>query len=138
MEYLYLTLPAKPGLVEAFRAAIYDANADGDVDVVRGYVTLEVTDCLPHTWANLLAAVRTTLRELAPEHLVHLHVEDDRGVTVQLLGPRLQVFDALCDGRDARRAQIEAAYRQQMEEALAADDYAYAVTSGWPTPEPPN
>ena len=134
MEYLYLTVPAVPGLVAAFREAIYEANADGDVADVDGHVAVEIANCLPHTWEDLLAAIRTTLRQLAPEHLVHLHVEDDRGVTVQLVGPRLQILDALRDGRDARRAQIETAYRRQMDEALAADDYA--VTSGWPTPEP--
>ena len=134
MEYLYTSVPAQPGLVAAFRAAISAAQADGDVAEVRGHVTVEITACLPHTWEDLLDAIRATLRRLAPEHLVHLHVEDDRGVTVQLVGPRLLVLNALHDDRERRHAQIEAAYRRQMVEALAAADYA--VTSGWPTPEP--
>ena len=134
MEYLYLTVPAVPGLAAAFREAIYAANADGDVADVDGHVTVEIANCLPHTWDDLLDALRTALRQLAPEHLVRLYVEDDRGVTVQLVGPRVAVLDALYEGRDARHAQIEAAYRRQMVEALAAADYA--VTSGWPTPEP--
>lgn len=134
MEYLHLSLPAQPGLVDAFRAAIYAANADGDVAHEGDAVTVEITACLPHTWADLLADIHVALRRLAPADLVRLHVEDDRGVTVQLVGPRLQVLDALRAGRDARQAQIETAYRQQLDEALAAD--GYAVTSGWPTPEP--
>ncbi len=134
MEYLFLSLPARAGLIEAFRAAIYAAMAVGDVTRVRDAVTVEITACLSHTWADLLADILATLRRLAPEDLVRLHVEDDRGVTVQLVGPRLQVLDALRAGRDARQAQIETAYRQQLDEALAAD--GYAVTTGWPTPEP--
>lgn len=133
MEYLHLSLPAGPGLVEAFRAAIAGANADGDVALVRGQVRVEITACLPHTWADLLADIHATLRRLAPAQLVHLHVEDDRGVTVQLAGPRGAVCAALRAGRAARHAQIEAAHHRQTAEASAA---AYVVTSGWPTPEP--